>query len=245
MLSYSVQLGEQVTKLTRSHLSPFSEQSIFEYQKMPAPLSPTQTLSAALQLSPPKNMALQSSAQALMKAIQSKELPKASCPAQSPIKAIQPKEKSSAAQNVVATAICKAEKPKVVSKTDKDSSRALKDLLVISSQALLSTPVKLTYSQSLLGTPSRIDEKPSTSVGKSHGTESCSVNQKEKKSKLAEERTKSRSNSEDADFYAGSAILNSPSPHFVPLPDFDESYDFFVVENRFNNVECGRVNLVK
>ena len=206
---------------------------------MPAPQSPTQALSAALQLKSPKNMAHQSSAQALMNAIQSKESSKSLCSAQTQINTIQTKENSSVAKNIVMYTICETEKPRRVSKADKDSSKALKDLLEISSQALLSTPVKLTYSQSLLGT------QPSTAEATPLGKETCSVNQKEKKTKVAKERTKSRSNSEDADFYAGSAILNSPSPHFVPLPDFDESYDFFTVGNRFNIMESVRVNLVK
>jgi hypothetical protein len=205
---------------------------------MPSPLSPTQALSAALQLKSKKNVADQSSAQALMNAMKSKESSKSLCSAQTLINAIQTKENSSAAQNIVVYTICETEKPRRVSKADKDSSKALKDLLEISSQTLSSTPIKLTFSQSLLGTTSGINEKPSTA-------EVTPVNQKEKKTKVAKERTKSRSNSEDADFYAGSAALNSPSPHFVPLPDFDESYDFFTVENRFNNMESVRVNLVK
>jgi hypothetical protein len=207
--------------------------------QMPAPLSPTQALSAALQLKSPRNMAHQSSAQALMNAMKSKESSKSLCSAQTLINAIQTKENSSAAQNIVVYTICETEKPRRVSKADKDSSKALKDLLEISSQTLSSTPIKLTFSQSSLGT------QPSAAKTTPPGKDTCSVNQKEKKTKVAKERTKSRSNSEDADFYAGSAALNSPSPHFVPLPDFDESYDFFTVENRFNNMESVRVNLVK
>jgi hypothetical protein len=198
---------------------------------MPAPLSPTQALSAALQLKSPKNMDRQSAAQALMNAIQSKELSRSLCSAQTLINTTQSKENSPAAQNITVYTICETETPKRVSKPDVVSSKALKDLLVISSQTLLS-PAKLTYSRRTSQTASGIDEKPVT----------AEANQREKKAYVAKERTKSRSNSADADFYAGSAISNSPSPNFVPLPDFDESYDFFTVDNGFNVLKSVRVN---
>jgi hypothetical protein len=201
-------------------------------------MSPTQALSAALQIKSPKNMACQSSAQALMNAIQSNELSRSLCSAQTQMITIQPKENSSAAQNITVYTICDTETPRRVSKADKASSKALKDLLVISSQ----TPVKLTCSRSTSGTPSEINKKTAKAETSPLGKENCSANQKGEKTNVGNERTKSRSYSEDADFYAGSAILNSPSPHFVPLPDFDESYDFFTVENRFNVVESVRAN---
>jgi hypothetical protein len=201
-------------------------------------MSPTQALSAALQINTPKKMANQSSAQALTNAIQSKELSRSLCTAQTEIKTLQTNENSSAAQNITVYTICDIEAPRHVSKADKASSKALKDLLVISSQ----TPVKLTYSRSTSGTPPGINKKLPKAETSPLGKENCSANQREERINVGIERTKCRSNSEDADFYAGSAILNSPSPHFVPLPDFDESYDFFTVENRFNFVESVRSN---
>ena len=137
------------------------------------------------------------------------------------------------------TNACESSSPKNKSKISKESSRALMELLVIPQHASVSTPIKMTYSQSMskLST-SKIHVKPSkvSNVVK----ESCiSVTHKEKKCKLSKdkEKTKSRSNSEDAEFYASSAILNSPNPNAVPMPDFDESSDFFSFETRYHIVE--------
>eukprot|EP00596_Hydrurales_sp_CCMP1899_P009194 CAMPEP_0119042022 /NCGR_PEP_ID=MMETSP1177-20130426/14299_1 /TAXON_ID=2985 /ORGANISM="Ochromonas sp, Strain CCMP1899" /LENGTH=176 /DNA_ID=CAMNT_0007008525 /DNA_START=151 /DNA_END=681 /DNA_ORIENTATION=+ len=106
-----------------------------------------------------------------------------------------------------------------------DSLMALKKLLVIPEPvALSSTPKKksdphATSSQSL--------KNKKTPITKGVQKDSSNVDQKEKKTKVQKERIKSRSNSEE-DFYAGSAVLNSPNPNAVPMPDFEELVsDFF------------------
>ena len=135
---------------------------------------------------------------------------------------------------------CESEKSKINTLNAAESSRALKEFLVISAKKIQVKQKKLKFSESIgcaattVSSPCALDNSEDPSP----------VHQKEKKTKLSRQRTKSRSNSEDADFYAGSAILNSPSPNAIPLPDF-EICDFFTAENRLNCVGNVRVNLVR
>ena len=209
-----------------------------EYISIPSKSS--QALKSALQLKSPKNVAQQMSpAQLLMSALQSKTTTQPPTSVNALLSALQPKPvKTSTPSSLVN--ICEPLSPRDSLRKGEESSRALKKLLVISQQhvsASLSTPSKLTYSQSFVSVSSKNDEK---TMPASHiiSKESGNVSQMEKKCKQSKdkerERPKSRSNSEgDAEFYAGSAILNSPNPEAVPLPDFDESCDFFSVECRY------------
>ena len=136
---------------------------------------------------------------------------------------------------------CDSETKKHYTSNAAESSRALKELLVISSQKIIFKPKKLKFSESVGGT---LITSPATIALDNSGS-SSPLHPKEKKTKLSKQKTKSRSNSEDADFYAGSAILNSPSPNAIPLPDFDEICDFFAAENRHNCMGNVSVNLVR
>lgn len=194
----------------------------------------------ALQLKSPKNVVQQlSPAQLLMNALQTKTPTQSLSSAQALLSALQPKPIKTSAPSSIMN-ICEPLSPRDSLRKDEKSSKALKKLLVIpqvQASASLSTPSKLTYSQSMVSSPLRNDEK-TTPASKIVSKESGCVSQKEKKSKLSRDKEregpKSRSNSEgDAEFYAGSAILNSPNPEAVPLPDFDESSDFFSVESRY------------
>lgn len=203
----------------------------------PVSPSPSQTSISALQVKSMKDAAQQlSPAQLLMKAIQTKSQAPSMSPSQVLLLALQPKSVVESAIKISHSNVCEALAPKDGPRKAEESSRALKELLVISKQVVSSTPSKFTYSQSVANTPSKNDEKMFPAV-KIVGKGNSFVSQKEKKSKLSKERSKSRSNSEDAEFYAGSAILSSPNPSSVPLPNFDESSDFFSTENRYHVVE--------
>ena len=54
----------------------------------------------------------------------------------------------------------------------------------------------------------------------------ASENPSAQNSPITSKTRKTRSDSEDG-FFAGSAILNSPNPEVLPLPDFEESMSFF------------------
>ena len=174
-------------------------------------------------------MALQSSAQALMSALQPKNQSKLTL------------EREISVTNVDAKFSFTTSVP-VISQSNStgviELSRALKELLVISPQKVLSTENQSQHTECV----SRQECVTATSL---NSTKSSPMLQKDRKIKLLRQKTKSRSNSEDADFYAGSAILNSPSPNAIPLPDFDEMCDFFTAESRHNCLGNVSVNLVR
>ena len=170
-------------------------------------------------------MAFNSSAQALMSALQPKNQPSSTPFAETFV--VDADGKSS-----------RCEMSQNCSSNVTELSRALKELLVISPQKILSA--KNNFHQN-----ERMVEKKSVATTLVNSTKPCPMLQKENKIKLPGQKTKSRSNSEDADFYAGSAILNSPSPNAIPLPDFDEMCDFFTAESRHNCLGNVRVNLVR
>ena len=174
-------------------------------------------------------MAFQSSAQVLMSALQPKNPLKPTLAVGSSTPEVD--AKSSLMKS-------RSEMPQTSPTNVIELSRALKELLVISPQR------NLLVNNNSLQTECMVGRKCVTTTA-GNSTKSCPMIQKENKIKLSRQSTKSRSNSEDADFYAGSAILNSPSPNAIPLPDFDEICDFFTAENRLNCVGNGRVNLVR
>jgi hypothetical protein len=208
---------------------------------MPATPPPPKALATSCQPAVPKNMALQSSAQALMNALQPKISSKSTPPEQTGVTKNESVPSPTISLKKSTSGACESEKSKINTLNAAESSRALKEFLVISAQKILVKQKKLKFSESIgcaattVSSPSALDNSEDPSP----------VHQKEKKTKLSRQRTKSRSNSEDADFYAGSAILNSPSPNAIPLPDFDEICDFFTAENRLNCVGNVRVNLVR
>ena len=208
---------------------------------MPAIQSQPNALATSLQHMAPKNMALQLSAQALMSALQPKN-PSKSTPSEptdgrktdSLTSPTCDGKKSVNVTNYSASA-------KKVTSNAAESSRALKELLVISAQKNATKQKKLKFSE---GVGYILATSPAV-IALDNSGDASPVHQKEKKTKLSGQKTKSRSNSEDADFYAGSAILNSPSPNAIPLPDFDEMCDFFTAESRHNCLGNVSVNLVR
>ena len=202
---------------------------------------PPTALATSCQPALPKNMALQSSAQALMNALQPKISSKLTPQEQTSVTKDKLIPSPTVSQNKSTSGACESEKSKINTSNAAESSRALKEFLVISAQRILVKQKKLKFSESIGCAATTM-----SSISVLENSEDPSpIHQKEKKTKLSRQRTKSRSNSEDADFYAGSAILNSPSPNAIPLPDFDEICDFFTAENRLNCVGNGRVNLVR
>lgn len=173
------------------------------------------------------------STQVLLNAIQVKSPTKQMIPAIVLLNAIKPKSASSTESGASAATASEHDKVRSCTITAEESSKALKRLLVISTEtapAPLSSALGATSIGSRQLTPVKTTIKQSTAANVKNAAavkELSTINQKDKVTKICKERTKSRSNSEDADFYAGSAILNSPSPQAIPLPDFDESYDFF------------------
>ena len=202
-----------------------------------ATVQPTssEALMAALQPKFPKNVSAPlSSGQLLLNALQPKAPAQQLSPAQALMIALKPKIAKQSISN-----ICEELPPSDSTRKAEMSSKSLKNLLVIPQQPVLQfTPTKLTYSERTANISSKSDAAPTT-VLKIVGKDSSSVTQKEKKSKLSKDkvRPKSRSNSEDAEFYAGSAMSNSPNPNAVPLPDFDENSDFFNSGTRYHVVE--------
>lgn len=137
------------------------------------------------------------------------------------------------------SSICEISAPK----KSEEALNALKKLLVIPQQTLLSpSPLKnktetVVYSKTSVKknkTATVTANVTATATAKvslnSSGKENTNTAQKEKKMPVKEPTLKSRSNSED-EFYAGSAILNSPHPTAIPMPDFEEvTSDFFTLE---------------
>jgi hypothetical protein len=109
-----------------------------------------------------------------------------------------------------------------------DSLIALKKLLVIPDPVALSRTPKQ-KSDPVASTSQSLKNKD-TPVTKGVQKDSSSGDQKEKKTKVQKKTLKSRSNS-DEDFYAGSALLNSPNPNAVPMPDFEEIVSDFFTDN--------------
>ena len=196
-----------------------------------------------------------SSTQLLLNAIQVKSPTKKMIPAIMLMNAIKPKSVYTTEHSATGTTSCESEKKsnwlENNSTNAEASSKALKKLLVISTETAStpsSTTPRATSTVSPASTPVKTTIKQSTaaSAKSTAAKQPSAINQKEKIIKICKERTKSRSNSEDADFYAGSAILNSPSPQAIPLPDFDESYDFFsTVENLHSMSGARRLSLVR
>ena len=174
-------------------------------------------------------MAFQPSAQALMSALQPKNQSKSTLVKEVSITDVEAKPSFSTS----VPEISHGNSTSVI-----ELSRALKELLVISPQKVSSTKNQSQHTE-CVSRQKRVTDTPANS------TKSSPMLQKDRKIKLLGQKTKSRSNSEDADFYAGSAILNSPSPNAIPLPDFDEMCDFFTAESRHNCLGNVSVNLVR
>ena len=208
---------------------------------MPATQSYPTALATSLHPTAPKNMALQLSAQALMSALQPKG-PSKSTPSEPTDgrKTDSLTYPTCDGKNSVTVTHISASAKNITSNAA-ESSRALKELLVISAHKIVIKQKKLKFSESV----GCVLATSTAAIALDNSGDASPVHQKEKKTKLSRPKTKSRSNSEDADFYAGSAILNSPSPNAIPLPDFDEMFDFFIAESRHNCLGNVSVNLVR